>query len=156
MSDISGERPVRVGIALVARGGRYLIRRRPPGSSMAGVWEFPGGKCEPGESFEAATVRECREETGMDVVPRRLRQVITYRYPHGWVEMAYHDCDVEAPGAEPDPASGFHWVGAGALPTLVFPPANEPILRQLALEASHPEEAVLSTIPPPDAERGPS
>ena len=96
MADASEERPVRVGIALVGRDGRYLIRRRPPGSSMPGVWEFPGGKCEPGESSEAAAVRECREETGMDVVPRHLRQVITYRYPHAWVEMAYHDCVIEA------------------------------------------------------------
>src|SRR5689334_16863117 len=82
-------RPTRVGIALVGRGGSYLIRRRPPGTAMAGYWEFPGGKCEPGESPEAATARECREEIGLGVVVGSLRREVTHRYPHAWVHLSY-------------------------------------------------------------------
>ncbi len=63
--------PIAVGIGLIARSGRYLVRQRPDGTAMAGYWEFPGGKCEPGEPPEAAVVRECREETGLDVRVRR-------------------------------------------------------------------------------------
>jgi 8-oxo-dGTP diphosphatase len=102
---------------------------------MAGYWEFPGGKCEPGESPTAATVRECREEIGLDVIVGRLRREITYRYPHAWVHLSYYDCVTADPAAEPDPSTGFRWVAAQALVGLPFPEANEPILRELAREA---------------------
>jgi 8-oxo-dGTP diphosphatase len=129
--------PVCVGIGLIARSGRYLIRRRPPlpGSPMPGVWEFPGGKCDPGEPPEAAARRECREETGLEVAPKSLVRVIRHHYPHGRVELHYFLCEALDPLADPDPASGFVWVEAGRLPGLTFPEANEPILRELAAGA---------------------
>jgi 8-oxo-dGTP diphosphatase len=115
----------------------YLIRRRPdrPGSPMPGVWEFPGGKCDPGETPAAATLRECREETGLGIVLGPLRRVITHRYTHGLVELHYFDCALENPDAEPDPGSGFLWVPARTLPSLTFPEANGPILDELARPA---------------------
>ena len=67
MTEPGSETPICVGIALVARDGRYLIRQRPPGAAMPGVWEFPGGKVEGEESETAALVRECREELGVEV-----------------------------------------------------------------------------------------
>jgi 8-oxo-dGTP diphosphatase len=129
------ERPLCVGIALVGRRGSYLIRQRPPGTAMAGFWEFPGGKCEPGESPEAATARECREEIGLDVIVGRLRDEFTYRYPHAFVHLFYYDCATVVPDAVPDPSTGFRWVAAEALAGLTFPEANEPILVELAREA---------------------
>lgn len=54
-----------VAAALVDADGRVLVQQRPPGGSLAGLWEFPGGKCEPGESAEAALIRELREELGI-------------------------------------------------------------------------------------------
>jgi 8-oxo-dGTP diphosphatase len=135
-SHETGERPTRVGIALILRRGCALIRRRPPGTAMAGYWEFPGGKCEPGESPAAATARECREEIGLDVVVGRLRREISHRYPHAWVHLSYFDCLTVNPGAEPDPSTGFRWVAAGSLAGLAFPEANEPILLDLACEAA--------------------
>lgn len=127
---------VRVGIGLIGRGGCYLIRRRPPlpGSPMPGVWEFPGGKCEPGESPAEAAARECREETGLSVRVVGLRQFRTHRYPHGMVELHYYDCETDDPAAEPAAGTGFLWVEAGRLPELTFPEANAPILRALAEE----------------------
>jgi mutator protein MutT len=124
-----------VGIGLIGRAGRFLIRQRPPGTAMAGSWEFPGGKCEPGETPEAAARRECLEETGLDVVIARLRRVITHRYAHAWVEMSYFDCATADPNAEPGPDSGFRWVAAPRLLERTFPEANDPILRELAREA---------------------
>ena len=125
---------VRVGIGLIARDGRYLVRQRPdtPGSPMPGVWEFPGGKCEPGESPEQAVVRECREETGLAVRVTALRRSIRHRYPHGLVDLFYYDCIVDSATAQPHESTGFRWVEASRLLSLVFPPANEPILRELA------------------------
>jgi mutator protein MutT len=125
-----------VGIGLVGRDGRYLIRRRPPlpGSPMPGFWEFPGGKCEPGESPEAATLRECREELGVSIVLGGLRRRTVHRYPHGLVELHYFDARTEEPAAEPDQESGFLWVPAVDFPAYQFPEANEPVLHELASE----------------------
>ena len=128
------EGPVRVGIGLVRRGERFLVRQRPEGSAMAGYWEFPGGKCEPGESADSATLRECLEETGLAVVVLALRRVIAHQYPHAWVELSYYDCVARDPGVDPDPASGFRWGPASELRSMRFPEANEPVLAALAAE----------------------
>jgi mutator protein MutT len=129
-----GEAPTRVGIGLIGRDGHYLIRQRRPGQIMAGIWEFPGGKCEPGESPEAATRRECREEVGLDVVVERLRARFVHHYPHGLVELSYHDCRTLDAAAEPAEGSGFRWVAAGELPGYTFPGANELVVAKLAQE----------------------
>ncbi len=105
---------------------------------MAGYWEFPGGKCEPGEAAEVATRRECLEETGLTVKIQALRQVIVHRYPHAWVELYYYDGETSEPAAEPLAASRFRWVPARILPTLIFPEANRPILDVLAREFDRP------------------
>jgi len=126
------ERPTRVGIGLIARDGRYLIRRRLEGQAMAGCWEFPGGKCEPGEPPESATARECREETGMAVTVGRLTRRVVHRYPHGLVELSYYECAAASPEAGPAADSGFVWVEAGALAGYRFPEANEAVIADLA------------------------
>jgi 8-oxo-dGTP diphosphatase len=61
-----------VGVILIDRDGRVLLRRRPPGKRHAGLWEFPGGKVEPGEARPAALVREIGEELGIAVAERDL------------------------------------------------------------------------------------
>lgn len=129
------ETPTRVGIGLIGRSGRYLIRRRRPGQVMAGVWEFPGGKCEPGESTEAATARECLEEVGVPVEVVALRARFVHRYPHGLIELSFHDCRTIDPAAEPDPATGFVWVDARDLAGYTFPGANGPVVATIVAEA---------------------
>lgn len=123
--------PTRVGIGLIRRGGCFLIRRRLEGQAMAGYWEFPGGKVEPGEEPAQATRRECLEETGLAVAIERLRSIVRHRYPHAWVELFYYDCALIE---SDEPSHGFAWVEASVLPSLTFPEANEPILRELARE----------------------
>jgi 8-oxo-dGTP diphosphatase len=131
------EQPIPVGIGIIRRDDRFLIRRRPEGSVYAGYWEFPGGKCEPGESPGAATARECLEETGLAVVVGSLRRITTYCYPHGLVELHFYDCTTAAPAGEPHADSGFVWVQAGELASLRFPEANEPIVEELVRASDH-------------------
>ncbi len=126
------DRPIPAGIALVHRQGCYLVRQRPAGSVYAGYWEFPGGKCEPGEDPAQATVRECLEETGLIVRAGRLRRTTTYRYPHGLVGLFFYDCTLRDQLAEPAAGSGFRWVSSGDLAALRFPEANEAIIAELA------------------------
>jgi 8-oxo-dGTP diphosphatase len=128
---IDDEVPIRVGIGLVGRGGAYLIRRRPEGSPMAGCWEFPGGKCEPGESPASATARECAEEVGVEVLVGALAHRVVHRYPHGLVELHYYRCSTDG---EPAPNSGFAWIPACELPSYHFPEANDEVVAALALE----------------------
>jgi mutator protein MutT len=123
--------PTSVGIGLIVRGETFLVRQRPEGTVYAGYWEFPGGKCEPGESPAQAAVRECLEETGLAVVVVRLRRVIEHHYPHGHVRLHFFDCIPEDHQAEPAGGSGCRWVRAAELLHLRFPEANEPVLREL-------------------------
>ncbi len=124
--------PTYVGIGLIRRGNDFLVRRRPEGTVYAGYWEFPGGKCESGESPEQTTARECYEETGLEIVVGPLRRVIDHRYPHGHVRLFFFDCEPADYDAEPSPGSGCCWIAASDLPALRFPEANEPVLEELA------------------------
>jgi 8-oxo-dGTP diphosphatase len=103
---------------------------------MAGYWEFPGGKCEPGESPEVATARECLEEVGVGVVVGELVLQVVHRYPHGLVELNYFHCATREVDAEPEAASGFVWISAGNLPGFRFPEANGDVIAVLAASAS--------------------
>jgi 8-oxo-dGTP diphosphatase len=133
----TGENPTAVGIGLICRNGRFLVRRRPDHTVYAGYWEFPGGKCEPGELPAAAVERECLEETGLKVVVGRRRCMILHRYPHGLVELHFHDCSPADETTEPAAGTGFCWVSAKDLPALRFPEANETVVAELAHEAEH-------------------
>jgi mutator protein MutT len=128
--------PIKVGIALISRNSKYLVRRRPdlPGSPMPGYWEFPGGKCERDECPADAAMRECREESGLTVEIRSTRGVVTHDYPHGRVELHYFECEPRDAAAEPAAGSGFRWVAAQALGSLSFPEANNSIVHELAGE----------------------
>ncbi len=135
------ERPVRAGIAIIRRGQRYLVRQRPAETVYAGYWEFPGGKCEPGEQPAQATARECFEEIGIVVRVGPLRKVTVHRYPHALVELHFFDCTTEDDRAEPAPELGFHWLSVTELGRLRFPEANEAVIAELKRAADLNEPA---------------
>jgi mutator protein MutT len=124
--------PIEVGIGLIRRGDRYLIRQRPAGTVYAGYWEFPGGKCELGETPRQATIRECLEETGVRVEVKGLRRVIEHHYPHGHVRLFFFDCEPAENHSDVSAEHGCRWVATGDLQGLRFPEANEEILEELA------------------------
>ena len=124
-----------IGIAVVEYQGSYLIGTRPPGASLAGFAEFPGGKCEPGEEPSAAAVRECLEETGVTVEVRQLLTRRRYDYNYGSVDLHFFLCQpTESPEAHTD-LHGFRWEKVTALRTLKFPDANVPVVEMLEQRA---------------------
>ena len=126
-----------IAIALIWREtetGREILvaRRRDDAEHLPGMWEFPGGKCEADETPRSCAVRECREETGLIIVPRTHLATIDHSYDHGDVELHFWRCGL-SPGL-PDhavPSAPFRWVSFDELATLDFPEANRTVLDQL-------------------------
>lgn len=124
--------PARIGIAVVESAGRILVGQRAAGVPLAGLAEFPGGKCEADETPRSCAVRECREETGLIIVPRAHLATVEHSYAHGDVELHFWRCGL-SPGL-PDhaiPSEPFRWVSFEELATLDFPEANRTVLDQL-------------------------
>ena len=119
---------VPIGVAVVEQGGSYLVGARPEGVPLAGYAEFPGGKCEPGETPEACAVRECFEEAGLGVEPVRLLERRTWDYTHGTVELWFVLC---RPVGDAGPKEPFRWVPRADLAGLRFPEANAAVLVSL-------------------------
>ena len=109
MSDSAGGERVRVAAAVIRKGGRVLLTRRPPGGPLGLQWEFPGGKIEPGETVQQALVREIHEELGVEVRPLEVLEVARHDYPHGpSVEVHFVRCETAATAFEAGP--GVHEV----------------------------------------------
>ena len=118
---------------LITRGGRILIAQRPEGKKRAGQWEFPGGKTEPGESPEAALVRELREELGADVVIEPLLEKVEHVYSDLRVEVRFYPCTLKA-GAlvERLEHARLEWVLPEEMERFEFVEADRALLPRLA------------------------
>lgn len=120
---------VEIAIAVVEQDDHFLIGQRPQGAALAGLWEFPGGKIEPGESPEAAAVRECQEETGLAVRQKFLYTTCVQEYEHATVRLHFIACTSLDLHAQPLPP--FQWVARRELAKLEFPEGNRWMLREL-------------------------
>lgn len=126
------QRPtVTVGIAVVENGGCYLVGVRGAESPLAGKAEFPGGKCRAGEAARDCAVRECREETGLTVVPEERLLNRLFDYDHARVDLHFWRCRPLDPSAVAEEHQGFRWIPADELPALDFPEANAPLIAML-------------------------
>ena len=121
-------------IAVIERRGRYLICQRHAHDSFGGCWEFPGGKRESGESWEACLRRELREELGVAVRTIRPFDRMRHRFPDGIVSFKVFRCQL-ARGSRPRAldAQTLRWVPPGALRRFRFPPANRSLIVRLTL-----------------------
>ena len=122
--------PTSIAIAVVEHDGCFLIGRRPEGVPLAGLWEFPGGKIEPGESPEAAAVRECLEEAGIRVESLFRYPTIVHDYAHDRVELFFIACRLLNPQAVAT-INGFRWTPRNELSQLEFPEGNRTVLQIL-------------------------
>lgn len=114
---VAAPRSVRVAAAVVRRDGRLLLTRRPPGGPLGLLWEFPGGKIEPGETAEQALVREIAEELGVRATPAEVLHVTRHAYPHGLeVEIVFLDCALEHDRFTPSKAvHAVRWIEPEAI-----------------------------------------
>ncbi len=119
-----------VAAALVDRDGRVLVQQRPAGKPMAGLWEFPGGKMEPGETPEAALIRELAEELGIGVSAACLAPATFASEALGGrhLILLLYACRKWEGVPEPRVAAALQWVRPVALHGLDMPPADRPLI----------------------------
>lgn len=125
-----------VSAGLIFRARQLLITQRPAGGHLAGYWEFPGGKREPGESFEQCLTRELHEELGVVVRVHDEIERITHDYPEKSVHLRFFRCTLPDASSEPQPigCQALAWVTHDTLSHYQFPGADAQLLTQLAAE----------------------
>ena len=116
-----------VTAAVVRRGDAFLVTRRQKGVHLEGYWEFPGGKCDPGETLDACLVREIQEELDTAVIVGRELLATEHEYPERIVELHFMNCELTG---EPRPLLGqeMRWVARTELRALSFPPADDELI----------------------------
>ena len=116
--------------ALTDPDGRVLVARRPEGKAMAGMWEFPGGKVEPGETPEAALMRELEEELGVRTWASCLAPLTfaSHAYPDFHLLMPLYVCRRWEGTPESREGQALRWVRPNALRELEMPPADLPLI----------------------------
>lgn len=119
-----------VAVALVDRDGRVLLAQRPAGKKMAGLWEFPGGKIEPGETPEVALVRELYEELGIDTKTSCLAPLTfaSHRYDDFHLFMPVFVCRVWQGVVTSKEGQAFAWVYPKDFDKYPMPPADVPLI----------------------------
>ena len=111
--------------------GRYLITRRRGGSHLAGMWEFPGGKREAGESLENAMRRELTEELSASFGVGEKVETVRWEYPERTVIIHFYRCRLESGTIEPRESQAMQWVAPEHLTEFDFPPADRELIARL-------------------------
>jgi len=123
---------IRVVAAVIEKEGRFLITQRRLTAVLPGLWEFPNGKVEAGESDEEALRRELRERVGVDIEVGRSTARRSHRYDGYVVELILYRANI-LPGQEPRPVrvADLRWVKAQELENYAFPPADQATMNLL-------------------------
>jgi 8-oxo-dGTP diphosphatase len=123
-----------VAAALFDAKGRVLLAQRPAGKSLAGLWEFPGGKLEPGETPEAALARELEEELSIRVNENQIQPMTfaSFGYPDFHLLMPLYGCETWTGDVRPREGQAVAWVETSRLRDYPAPPADLPLFDWLA------------------------
>ena len=124
-------RAIEVAAGLVFRDGKLLITQRPAGGHLAGLWEFPGGKREPDESFEDCLQRELMEELGIEVEIGELIESIAHEYVEKTVHLRFFRCVWKRHEPQALGCPAYQWVSATELTCYNFPAADARLLALL-------------------------
>ena len=122
-----------VTAAIITQEGRILLVQRPDHAPMGGLWEFPGGKVEPGETPEAALARELAEELGITVAVGPRYHVTEHRYPGGPnVRLLFYPCAITGGALQLLWGQACRWVAPADLPAYPTPAADQEVVARLA------------------------
>jgi mutator protein MutT len=129
---------VEVSAGLIFRDQRLLIAQRPPGTHLEGFWEFPGGKREPNESWEACLARELLEELGIKTVVGSVYSEIRHEYPGKVVLLRFYITSLELDSPPPSPmqCAAVRWISQTDLASIQFPPADAQLIQKLSTDDS--------------------
>lgn len=122
---------IEVSAGVVFRHGRLLITRRHDGAHLGGLWEFPGGKREGDETFEACLARELREELGIEVNVHELIDTIEHEYPEKRVLLKFFRCDWRANEPQTIGCPALAWITRNQLDDYQFPAADARLIARL-------------------------
>lgn len=120
-----------VSAGLVFREGKLLITQRHAQAHLGGLWEFPGGKCEPGETSEECLRRELREELGIEVEIGAVLEELTHAYPEKTVRLKFFLCRWLANEPQPLGCPALAWITTAELDGYSFPAADARLLEKL-------------------------
>lgn len=123
--------PTIVAAAVVIESGRVLLTQRAEGQHLAGLWEFPGGKLEHGESPEQALVRECREECGIEIEVAEILDVTFHRYPEKNVLLLFYRCSLISGEARHLQVADHAWVDPKELGRYELPAADAGVVARI-------------------------
>lgn len=131
-----------VACAIILRAdGTVLAARRGPSMRLPGLWEFPGGKIEPGETSDLALIREIEEELGVTIRPLRPLAPVEYQYSDFSIRLHPWICEIANGEIRPVEHEEIRWLDASSLPALVWAEADVPVLDALLELARAPGEA---------------
>jgi mutator protein MutT len=130
-SPASTKNCIEVSAALIFRDGKLLITQRYAKSHLGGLWEFPGGKREPGETFEQCLVREIREELGVEISVGELFEEIHHTYPEKSVRLKFFTCRLMSGEPRPLDCAAVKWIDRTQLAAHAFPAADAQLLEKL-------------------------
>lgn len=111
--------------AVIEDGGRYLITRRRPSAVLPLLWEFPGGKVEPGEDDQTALTREVMHRLGVQIEVAELMNTVRHTYERYTVELHLYACAIVAGDPSSRNVHEFRWVRSEEFDTITFTPADE-------------------------------
>jgi len=124
-------RTIRVVAAVIEREGRYLITQRRPTAVLPLMWEFPGGKVEPGETDVQALKREMLHRLGADIECGKLISFVSHPYEHYTVDLFLYDCRLLTDRLEALNVNAFKWVASSEFEQYPFTPADEASMNKL-------------------------
>ena len=117
--------------ALIWEGDRFLACQRPAHKARGLLWEFVGGKVEPGESREEALIRECREELDITIAPRDVFLTVIHEYPDLTVRLTLYNASIVSGTPKLLELNDLRWITVQEIDSLEFCPADEEILKKM-------------------------
>ena len=125
------KKQIEVSAALIFCDGKLLITQRHANAHLGGLWEFPGGKREPGETFEQCLIREIREELGIEIEAGKLFEEISHAYADKAVHLKFFVCKLISGKLRALDCAAFKWVEKAELADFDFPAADARLLEKL-------------------------